>query len=142
MCSGIIWVGPYFFNRLFLDPVVWKGNSKLTILTPARTTQSTSIKLVMIGNTRIIDFLQGRAWLNPSEFDHFHSRILMCRNCCYLVTNLLRNACPTRMPNQVMGSVNRNVVPLPNSLSVAICPPCSSTKRLVMAKPIPVPVLS
>src|SRR4029079_3166080 len=41
--------------------------------------------------------------------------------------------------DQLRGSVNVNVEPLPGSLSTPIVPPCSSTKRRVSARPSPVP---
>ena len=38
-----------------------------------------------------------------------------------------------------VGSSTKNVVPLPASDSIQICPPCRSTMRLQRANPIPVP---
>ena len=38
-----------------------------------------------------------------------------------------------------MGMLKANVLPLPNSLSTQIAPPCSSIKLFVIDKPRPVP---
>lgn len=41
--------------------------------------------------------------------------------------------------NPLRGRENWNLLPMPSSLSTRMVPPCSSTKRWVMANPKPVP---
>src|SRR6185503_17088242 len=52
--------------------------------------------------------------------------------------NSVAHAAPMRCA-ALTGSSNWNVAPLPGSDFTEICPPCSSTMRLAMASPSPVP---